>query len=1079
MPGFKLHASNRTEILLEEMAGVVSAPLRSPLESEVVVVQSKGIERWLAQQLSDRFGIWANCVFPFPNRVILDLFRAVLEEVPDDALYSIDSMTWRILRLLPLCLDRPEFEPLRHYLEKPVEGLKRFQLAQRIAATFDEYLVYRPDLLLEWEAGSGGDWQGQLWRQLVKDCQVPHRAAIRRAFFQEFARGTFDPRRLPARISIFGIPALPPFHLEVFTLVAQVLDVHLFFMNPCREYWGDIISEKGLAKIRQRRRGKPAIAEDLHYEQGNSLLASMGTLGQDFLGLLIDQERVEEVNCFEEPGEHCLLTCLQTDILNLRDQAHASVKREISPEDDSLQIHACHSPMREMEVLYDHLLALFERHRDLAPKDIVVMAPDIELYAPFIGAVFGGASRSGPRIPYSVADRSPRQERPVVQSFFKLLTLAGSRLGTSQVLDVLESLPVRQHFGLDSSDLEVIRHWLESTRIRWGIDAADRRRQNLPAFDENSWKAGLRRLLLGYALPAEGEQLFAGIPPFDDMEGKGSQVLGRFVEFLERLFTWVRSAEQSRTLSDWSRDLLSLMDGFFTTDEDSEREALLLRQHLAELSAFQELCHFNEVVGIDLLRYYLERCLAVSEMSYGFLTGGVTFCSLLPMRSIPFRVVALVGMNYDAFPRSYQPVSFDLTAKAPRPGDRSFRSEDRYLFLEALLSARDCLYISYVGQSQSDNREIPPSVLVSELMDSVGQGYLPLRPGQCLADRIVVRHPLQAFSPSYFRADPQLFTYAEESLEAHRARSAPAPAPTPFVSHPIGEPLEEWRNVDLRNLKQFFRNPAEYFFRQRLGIHLEEGKSDVDREPFSLEGLDAYHMKQELLEKRLRQEDLSSSYSPFKAKGILPTGEAGKVAFQKATTEVEIMAVRLQELMESSFLEPLPVELEIAGFRLTGKIDGIRKKHLLRYRCAKIKPKDRLGIWLDHLILNLAPRAGDPGTSILLGPDGRWTYPFVAHSGSILARLLAVYWQGLSEPLQFFPESAYLYAMGLNKGKPPTKALEEANRRWEESEFSKTPSEKKDLYFQLGFGKVHPLDDRFQRLAVEIFQPLLQHQQED
>ncbi len=1078
MPGFKLHISNRMEILLEELAGVVSVPLRSPLESEVIVVQSKGMERWLAQQLSRWFGIWANCIFPFPNRVILDLFKGVFKEVPDDVLYSKDFMAWRIFRLFHRCIGTPEFAPLGGYLNEAAEGLKAFQLARRIAATFDQYLVYRPDLLLGWETRADDDWQAQLWRLLVSDCQVPHRAANRRRFLERLDRGQYATEDLPARISIFGIPSLPSFHLDVFSAVSRVLDVHLFFMNPCQEYWGEIVSDRAMARIQNKQKLQTATTGESHYEAGNPLLASMGRLGQDFFERLLEQEAIEESSCFEDPGNSCLLSSLQSDILNLRERGKESIKTAIAPNDDSLQIHSCHSRMREMEVLYNQLLALFSRHNDLAPRDIVVMAPDIEVYAPFISAVFGGESLLCPKIPFSIADRSPKHEKPVIQAFLKILGLAGSRFGTSEVFDVLESLPVQSHFDLDSSDLEMIHHWVESTRIRWGADGLDRKRHGLPEFEENSWKSGLHRLFLGYAMPPENDLLFGGILPFEDMEGSGSQVLGRFAEFLERLMTQVRGFEEPRTLADWSRTLLSLVEAVLTGGEEAEREVQWLRQHLARLVTFQEECHFEQPIGIEVLRSYLEEALAATEVSHGFLAGGVTFCSLLPMRSIPFRVVALVGINYDAFPRSDHPISFNLMAKEPRPGDQSSRAEDRYLFLEALLSARDVFYVSFVGQNQSDNCEIPPSVLVSELLDCIEQGFQPEAPFESMSAQILVRHPLQAFSPSYFVGDQKLFTYSEENLEALKARQAGPSVPAPYLPHSLGVPPEEWKNLDVQDLKRFFRNPAEYFFRQRLGIHLQESRSNEDSEPFSLAGLDAYQVKQDLLEKSLRKEDPFLSYLPYKARGILPAGEAGRIAFQRTVSEIQPLAVQVQKRMQIPPREPLPVELRIEGICLTGRIEGLREEYLLRYRCSRIKPKDRLGVWLDHLLVNISTGQMRPTTSILIGEDGGWTYPFIPDGQSILAQLLALYWRGLSEPLRFFPDSAYAYAENLSEGRPETKAYEEAVKKWEGTKYSKLPPEKNDLYFQLGFGKIDPLDEWFRRLAIEIFQPLLAHQQE-
>jgi exodeoxyribonuclease V gamma subunit len=1065
------------EILKDYLFEVVSQPLRSPLESEVIVVQSQGMERWLTQQLAEKAGIWTNARFPFPNAIVWEFFQLGLGEALDSRYFSSDVLTWRILHLLGSFAHRPGFESLNAYLGKERNTLKALQLSKCVADLFDQYTVYRPDMLLRWQEGRDEQWQAQLWRALNANGSVPHRAAIRASFLEKASSGDLDAKCLPTRLSIFGISTLPPFHLQVFAAIARYVPVHLFFMNPSSEYWGAIESPKHIARIRSGGASSEEAREGHDYrESGNRLLASWGTMGRHFLAMLIDQEDCEEAAAFEDPGEDTLLKCLQSDILGLKDRGHDGAKTPLASNDDSLRIHSCHSPLREVEVLYDCLLDLFERHPALIPQEVLVMTPNIEVYAPFIVAVFGGTLQEERKIPFSISDRSARLESSIIQSFLGLLRLKGSRLDVDEVMDFFESPGVQRAFDFQAGDLGSVRHWVRSVRIRWGVDGQDREDRGLPHFDENSWKSGLQRLLLGYALPEEEDQLFESILPFDNVEGVRSQVLGRFAEFLNQLMLAIDELARPRSLGEWCSSLRALLSRFIKPDEESEEEFRLILHHLQQLEQIQNLSGADTKIELELIRYVLEQRLGREELNRPFLSGGVTFCAMLPMRSIPAKVVALLGMDGAAFPRANRPVAFDLIAQRPQRGDRSLRDEDRYLFLEALLSAREHLHISYVGQSVKDNSSIPASVLVSELLDTVERGFLPFSQSSA-TEEILINHPLQAFSSAHFSGEGPLFSFSQEDFEAFQAFRTQGRVARPFVSPSLSPPGSERTHVDLKQLKRFFRNPARFFCRERLGLRLSDATVLDSREPFDLVGLDEYDMKQDLLRKALEGGDLPALYPAARERGVLPPGRSGETIFARVIAEVESFVARLQPFMSGRELPPLDVDFELSGFRISGRLEAFWTDHLIHYRCATIKPHDRLGAWIDHLVLNCWPKKGYPCKSMLVGVDGALSFPAIVEAGVLLKRLLDHFWKGLSEPLRFFSETSFEYASQRWKGRSQDEALGHARAKWNGDEFNRKRGESEDSYHNLVFGKAEALNEQFASLAVEIFEPILKYQQ--
>ena len=1074
MNGIQLYTSNYLETLVEQLADSLRAPLSSPLEEELIVVQSSGMQRWVSMQLAERLGICANCRFPFPNAFLHEMFRRLVPDIPETSPFEPEVMTWRIMDLLAVYRTQPGFESLAGYLGEDVGGLRSLQLAERIADLFDQYLLFRPEMILSWQQSEEQHWQAVLWRALAKNRENEHRAALALRFLDRLQQHGAGAPGLPERISIFGISALPRFHLQMISALSQAVQVNLFLMNPCRQYWGDILSERAMSRVLA---GRDISPEALHLDRGNSLLASMGTLGRDFWDA-IGEFDCRQSESYREPGEGTLLACVQSDILNLRERGGAGEQRKVIAADDaSLQIHSCHSPMREMEVLHDSLLAMFDSDPRLMPRDILVMTPDIEAYAPYIEAVFDTPADEARRIPYSIADQSLRRESRVAAAFLAILDLWGARFKASEVLAVLESPSVRLKFRLAEDDLETILHWIQAAQIRWGVDELHRQRLDLPAFAENTWRAGLDRLLLGYALPTKDFCTFGGIAPCDVVEGSDALLLGRLVEFQDKLFKRVQALGEPRPLTAWSSCLTELVDELFEPEDSSLGELQTLRRKIAELAELARAAEFEAPVDLAATKSHLRRCLERDGFGYGFISGGVTFCAMLPMRSIPHKVICLVGMNNDAYPRQTKTLGFDLMAKHPQKGDRSRRNDDRYLFLESILSAREKLYISYLGQSIQDNSVIPPSVLVSELTDYLENGFT--GQGQGILPQIVSKHRLQAFSPKYFDGSVSgLFSYSEEDLHAARKLLQHREVPRAFISVALSAPEEAWKTVAVADLCSFFRNPTKYLLNRRLGIHLGgDAPALEETEPFALTGLDKYSIAANLVERGLTQRDTEDSFPALMTAGLLPHGTPGKCAFDHLAQGVRSFVEKTRTHLAGPALEPETIDLKFDRFRLVGKISGIFSGQLVHYRYARLKPADHLRLWIHHLAFALAlPQAGRNSLLIGLSPNGNkanwiaYAYEQPEDPERVLQELLEIYWDGLVKPAHFFAQSSWQYASELlQKNKPVDQALTKAINEWKGNDF--VTGESQDPYYQLCFQHQEPIDAEFCAISTKVLGP--------
>jgi exodeoxyribonuclease V gamma subunit len=1073
------------EILAQQLARIVTDPLPSPLVPEIIVVQSRGMERWVSMEIAGHNRICANCSFLFPNLFLQEIVKKIIPDLPEDSPFNPVTMTFKIMNVLQSSIDLPGYEGLKRYLVHDKNGMKRFQISQKIADLFDQYLVFRPEMIFRWEKGKEDHWQAQLWREILSGKENLHRARMRKTLLEKIKKQPHEIENLPDRISIFGISYLPPFHLETFIEISRLSQVNLFLMNPCREYWAEIVSPRQVKEIQRKYIPSTGAVEELYLEEGNRLLASLGTLGRNFFSLIsgMDCQMFEH---FRDPDELSMLSKIQWDILNLKDTGFSRLdsvpdlntsnisspsrnRGSVQPDvDTSIQIHSCHSPMREIEVLHDNLLAMFEEDPDLLPKDIVVMAPDIESYAPFIQAVFDAQTDKALRIPFTIADRGLRKESRVIEGFLSILDLKGSRLGATRVMALLESAGIKERFGLSESDIEIAERWIKETNIRWGIDADFRRTLGLPGFSENTWKAGMERLLLGYAMPGLDRNLFSGILPYDPIEGGDVKILGKFLNFLDRVFTCIGSLDSPRTLTDWHVNLIEILENFFAPDEDSEQEIQMLRGILDTLSRTEELSGFDGPVEIEVVKSFLENLLESVNFGTGFISSGVTFCAMLPMRSIPFKVVCLVGMNMDAFPRESKTVSFDLMAKNPRIGDRSRRNDDKYLFLEAIISARNKFYISYVGQSIRDNTRIAPSVLVGELMDYIEEGF------GLSEDQMITLHRLQAFSPEYFKAGGKLFSYSRENFEAACSRYDRKDIPG-FISSKLPDPAKEWNHLDIKDFSTFFSNPAKFLLEKRLGIYLPETADVLDeRENFSLGHLEKYVFDQEMVLHRLSGSDLKDFFPVKKASGQLPHGNVGEFVYNELSLDAEDFVRKIEDHIAGNRLEDQTVDINVAGVTLCGRLTDIYEPGLIQTRYVKAKPKYLLKTWVNHVILCVLIEEKSPVKSFLLCKDAAWEFAPVTNSTDILNGLLELFWKGMSEPLHFFPESSFEYARRLlMKHQTLSAALNAAKNKWTGSDFSR--GESQDPYFERCFGKTDPFDHAFQDISKEVFAPLLAH----
>ena len=1083
-----LHRGERADILVGALGGLLAGGGADPFAAEIVCVPSRGVERWLTQQLSLTLGaraggfdgVCANVEFPSPGRLVADTVAGVSGIEARNDPWRPGRSVWPLLELI-------ETEPQLLHGGPPVAGpapagrSRQYAAARHVAELFDKYESHRPSMISEWAAGGDSDgvggslgadvsWQPQVWRRLRAELAVPS-PAERLAPAAELLRADPASSALPQRISLFGLTRLPPSQLTVLAALAEHRDVHLWLLHPCADLWARLAARGPVKPVRRRLDGS---AEAVHHR----LLSALGRDARE-LQLTVAAPQLRAVDVHHpfpaasasrgSPRPLSALAQLQ-EAIRTDTPTRQDARPVIDPADRSVQLHACHGRARQVDVVRDVVLGLLAADPSLEPRDVVVMCPDIETYAPLISATFGvgaelvdGEPLAGgdfgispaAQLRVRLADRSLRQTNPMMSVAATLLELVDGRLTASEVLDLAASGPVRRRFGFDDDDLGRLTEWVAEAQVRWGLDAAHRSAFKLEAFGQNTWESGLDRLLLGVAMaegPAGGAVSSSSVSsvssasgggwlglalPLDDVDSSDIELVGRLAELVDRLRAAVDALRGPQSLAGWIDALGTAMESLTLTSGSDLWQATQLRSELS--SVVEAAGERADAVTLTLadLRSLLADRLRGRPTRANFRTGSLTMCTLVPMRSVPHRVVCLLGLDDGAFPRQPATDGDDILLRDPMTGERDERSEDRQLLLDAILAAGDHLVITYSGADERTNAVRPPAVPIGELMDTLDGSFRAAGGGRA-RDQLLIRHPLQPFDPRNFAADrlgtPKPFSFDPAALGGARAMVAPRHPPPPFLGRPLPPPPRE--DLELETLRMFFDHPVKGFLRQRLGVTLPRPEEETaDRLPIQLDGLQRWAIGQRMLDARLAGLDLHHCRQAEWRRGALPPGRLGGRVLNEVAAEVEQIVSEAAEWRKGA-PRVLDLAVELAGGRrLTGTVSGVFADALVNTSFGKVNGKRRFRTWLALLLLAAGDGGGEQFTAITLGRRSQTAVGPVSQDEALgwLGDLIELYDAGLREPLPIASQSSFDYASARRRGAPVEDAVKAATNAWEGS----------------------------------------------
>lgn len=1060
-----VHRAERADRLVTALGDLLSTPLPDPFATEIISVPTRGVERWLSQGLAQRLGaspgrtdgVCVGVSFPSPPRLMARALAARADQEDSDP-WQPSRAVWPLLRVIDRSRGEPWAAVLWHYLggsaRSSLDALRagrRWSTARHLAELFARYAALRPAMINNWSQcrdvdASGSPlpadraWQAELWRRLRNELGAPSPAERLQAAVARLQREP-ESSDLPQRLSLFGATRLDPDHLSVLSALADHRDVHLWLAHPSPALWDGLqaaLRSNGFRSKQPLRRSEDTTEALVRHR----LLAYLGRDVRELqLALTKINPNAADVQHAaaeaEEPAT--LLGRLQSDIAANREPQPKNQRPLFDLADLSVQFHSCHGPDRQVEVLREVLVGLLADDATLEPRDIVVMCPDIEKFAPLIAASFGldtpesRAEHPGHRLRVRLADRSLRQLNPLLALVSSLITLADSRAGSSALLDLCAAPPVTRKFGFSQDDLERLHDLVPRAGVRWGFDATHRSRFQMGEFRQNTWAAGLERLLLGVTMDETDQHFIGTTLPLDDVDAGDVDLVGRLAELVARVNVLTAACNTTQPLNAWVelfKQAIELLASVPAAD------SWQLSHAYHELS---DLALATDQAG-DVPLSLAEVSALVSDAFRGrasranFRTGTLTVCTMLPMRSVPHRVVCLLGVDDGVFPRTPPADGDNIVSDEQWVGDQDVRSEDRQLLLDAIMSARERLVVIFAGSDPRSGAEIPPAVPIGELLDAL-DATARTEDGAAIRTKIITRHPLQPFDASNFAprelGSGQQFSFDRAGLRAARAASKERrPAIVIFGREPLPQ-QDDHGLVGLSDLIRFFNHPIRALLYDRAGLSIIRPDESPDEQiPVSLSGLDAWSIGDRLLRLRIAGHDSSSLIAAEWRRGYLPPRGLGQKAIREINDEVEQLVQTSQPFLTA---RPALYEVlaEVGGVRLTGTVAGVVGDSIVHVNYSKLAVKHRLQAWLELLALTVT-EPGRPWQALTIGRGGcSQLGPVEAKwAGRVLADLIDLRTTGLREPIPFSQKTSAEYAALRFRDRQPQLYRRQLERLW-------------------------------------------------
>ncbi len=1054
MKNITIYSSNSTERLIELfLDNYQKYILSDPFRKNKIICKNAYFARIIFLRIAERFGICANIEFVLPRDYFFELFCRVFSDF--DNPIDRNDMLWQIYDIFDKLPPREEFKSLKEYFQNDSDDRKRFQLARSLAGIFDDYILFRPEYLSRWQNGENVDigdlnlqkWQGFIWDKIYEK----NGNRIFSKFYEILRNGSLESGKFQINgdeeyLPIFIPNPMPPVFVDILNIISKEVKFDIYLQAQKKDY------------LRKNESNELELFPSEKAAEEASFADSFDSSFKDFTDIL--KERLDFAHYhhrYDFKNGSSMLGALQKAAYGQK------IHENPSFDDKSITISSCHSKIREIQVLYDFILDTLQKNPDIEPDDIMVLSANLDEYAPFIEAIFSLSDDNSRKIPYTIIDWSHSFENNAIQTFLDILDTSQGRFHVTEVLSILEFDHVRDKFDISEQEYQQIIKWLSEARINWGWKET-KVQLELPEYDINTWHYGIKRMLLGYCLREDEKRLYEGILPYEEIEGKSAVTLGKFLDFIDMLHDASKKLNTKITAQVWAKRLNDIIDNAFEPSDVGKMSYIkMMKDAVSEIAKIDDIVDNPGKQRLDfkVIRNYLDNLFDKNIRSGRFNKSGITISSFLSCSGMDKKVIALLGMDESEFPRKSNLPRYNLMKHDQKPGDRDIRKDDKYHFFKAIMSAKEKLYISYIGQSVKDNSEIPPSVLLSEIIDLLSEIMQINR--DRIIEKLVTKHPLQPFSKKYFRKDSSLYSYSKKNLKALQT------CLTEAVSKKFGDSIIKSNTIDynitLEQLKKFFINPAQYLIEDVLDFRLRDYEDELsDQEPFILGNLEEYILNMEFAEAFMNEKSID--YEIINAGGKLPHGNPGLFYFRRNEAEISLFIKKVKVAIGNKKPTTIHFDKTIGKWDISGKIENVYGKNHIQYRYAKIKGKEKIRLLIDQLALSILDKNYQ---SFFYGKDSIVRMKYIDNPLEKMNMLLEIFEKGHSRIIHFFPKSADAFAEQMKK-KPDKqdKAEKKARDKWQGNSYSLGEYDTDD-YFSRTLDKHEAIDDEFFDISDKIF----------
>ena len=929
----------------------------SVLKKTIILTPDKQTSDTIIKHIAMQNKVFAGFEFKKPVTFFKDLLMTFLDE--DESLIRKEQLVFSIYNYITNNISEDEFSSVIDYLGNEAEKEKKgFVLSEIIADLFDQYPVHRPEMVKKWhhdeqfltdDPGGYEKWQKTLYKEIFnnENSNFIDILTLKERLLSNFNKEKIK-EKYPDGLSIFMTSSLPELFIEILEKFSEAVETNIYFLRS---------------------------------EKVNSFYNRLNKSGEHLFKRLCKKGK-----------PHYLLP----------DKEIKDITK------DNISINSCYSPVREIEVVYDYILDQLNKNKNLKLRDIIVLTPDINTYAPYFRA-FSNTIDDDYKINFDISGDKILNGDSLENIFLKILQLYKKRFKFSEVFEILRSGAVLKKFNIKPDDLSKLKEFTHGAGFRWGIDEKSKEDLNLCPEGLNTWKETKKRLISGYAMDANEVIKYENIYPYGGAGGDFYHILGNFIDFVDKLINTKDKKKEKHTVSEWAELLFDDLEMFFDTKFDDDEPEKLIRNVLYKLNDKDNL----NKISFEPVIQFIESTITDEIIPSKSFSESVKVSSLKNKSSSPAKLICLLGMNDKDFPSKETDFEMDLLKRKPENGDRNSKESDLYLFYEVLLSFREKLFISFIGKNIKNNRELLPSSLINDLME-----------WKNIKEEEIIKHPLHPFDPKYFSSENNLFSYSKKnrkiSYDIYYKEQDNKPTK---VREELIEIDEKLLDIKIDDLCTFFKNPAKYFMNKVLDIYYPRDEDELsDDEKFELDNLENYSFKDKI--SKIIQENndnikskkaLDSLRNISKIDGRIQQAIIGDKTFESLQKEVEIIHKKIKEeagdVAVSSLAIDKKFEINENTIRIHGDLNSIYGNKQILFRVAKDNNSyDKISTYIKHLFFiyknKTATTEKDPLTTIFITAKNEFQIDGKLESKNEIKKLLEIYFDGISNLIPFAPKFA-------------------------------------------------------------------------